>query len=176
MKKSHIIYAMLITSLLLFSCATPKIVYDYDKEANFSTYKTFNFYPDLQLNMNQLDSTRVVKQVENVLLSKGFKKTSNPDVFINIVSEQFETPANKSIAIGLGTGGRNVGVGASGGIPIRSNTFTQVFKVDMVDVPKDVLIWQGTYEGTFRKNITPEGKNEYFKLTFENIFSGYPPE
>ncbi len=175
-KMNHSLVLLVITSLLLFSCATPKVVYDYDKETSFSSYKTFNFYPDIQLDMNQLDSTRVLQQVENALVLKGLKKSSTPDVFVNIVSEQFETPSNNSIGIGLGSGGRNVGVGISGGIPIRSNTLTQLFKVDLIDVAKDALIWQGTFEGKFKKRINPEAKNEYFKITFEKIFSEYPPK
>ncbi len=175
-KMNHSLVLLVITSLLLFSCATPKVVYDYDKETSFSSYKTFNFYPDIQLDMNQLDSTRVLQQVENALVLKGLKKSSTPDVFVNIVSEQFETPSNNSIGIGLGSGGRNVGVGISGGIPIRSNTLTQLFKVDLIDVVKDALIWQGTFEGKFKKRINPEAKNEYFKITFEKIFSEYPPK
>ena len=175
-KMNHPLLLLVLTSLLLFSCATPKVMYDYDKEASFSSYKTFNFYPDIQLDMNQLDSTRILQQVENALVLKGFKKSSTPDVFVNIVSEQFETPSNNSIGIGVGSGGRNLGVGISGGIPIRSNTLTQLFKVDLIDVAKDVLIWQGTYEGKFKKRINPEAKNEYFKIIFEKIFSEYPPK
>ena len=167
---------LVITMLMLFSCVTPKTVYDFDKEANFNSYKTFDFYPNLQLYMNQLDSTRVLQQVENALVLKGFKRSSQPDVFANIVSEQFETPSNSGIGIGLGTGGRNVGVGVSGGIPLRSNTLTQLFKIDLIDVAKDILIWEATYEGKFRKGMNPEAKNEYFKTTFEKIFSGYPPK
>ena len=170
MKKLNILSGFLVTvTLLLCSCSVPKIVYDYDKEAHFNLYKTFAFYPDIMLNMNQLDSTRVIQQVENTLLLKGFKKSSSPDVFINIVSEQFETPRNNSIGIGLGTGGRNVSVGVSGGIPIRSNKLTQIFKVDLIDTSRDVLIWQGIYEGKFSKRISPEAKMEYLKIIFEKI-------
>ena len=74
-------------TILFFSCATPKIMYDFDNKANFSAYKTFNFYPDLQLYMNQLDSSRVIQQVENAMLLKGFKRSSYPDVFVNVGSQ-----------------------------------------------------------------------------------------
>ncbi len=176
MKKiTHIPFVLIVSLLFLFSCAAPKVVYDYDKEANFNTYKTFDFYPEIQLNMSQLDSTRVIRQVENALAAKGFKRSANPDLYVNIHSEQYETPSTNSIGIGLGTGGSNVGVGISGGIPIRSNTLTQYFKVDLVDVANDILIWQGTYEGRFKKRSTPKAKSDYLRLTFEKIFSRYPP-
>ncbi len=172
----YIPFVLAISLVLIFSCATPKVVYDYDKEIDFSLYKTFDFYPNIQLDMNQLDSTRVLQQVESALALRGIKKSSNPDMYVNIQSEQFKTPSNSSIGLGLGTGGGNVGVGVSGGIPLRSNTLTQLFKVDLIDVAKDYLIWQGKYEGRFKKRITPEAKNIYFKTTFEQIFSEYPPQ
>ena len=88
------------------------------------------------------------------------------DVFVNIVSEQFETPSNNSIGIGIGTGGRNAGVGVSGGIPIRPNSMNQLFIVDLIDVTNDVLIWQAKYEGKFNRNLTSEAKNKYFETLF----------
>ena len=177
MKKTNFLLSFLVVSIMFFfSCATPKIMYDYEVTAKFSAYKTFDFYPEIQLYMNQLDSSRVIQQVENAMLLKGFVKSSSPDIYVNVVSEQFETPANSSIGIGIGTGGRNVGVGVSGGIPIRSNSLTQLFKVDLIEVTNDILIWQATYEGKFNQRLTSEAKNEYFKTTFEKIFSGYPPK
>jgi len=176
MKKINCHPLILIVSLfLIFSCTTPKIVYDYDKDAKFDLYKTFAIYPDLQLNMNQLDRDRVLKQLEGAMQKKGFKKSNDPDVYVNIWSELFETPSNSSIGIGLGTGGSNGAVGMSGGIPIRSNSLTQIFKIDLIDVSKDALIWQGTYEGKTKIQLTPEEKNEEFRVTFEKIFSNYPP-
>lgn len=176
MKKIYYQHLILVVNLfLIFSCSAPKIVYDYDKDAKFDLYKTFAIYPDVQLNMNQLDRDRVLKHLESAMLVKGFKKSNDPDVYVNIGSEQFETPSNSSIGIGLGTGGSNGAVGMSGGIPIRSNSLTQIFKVDIIDVRKDALIWQGTYEGKTKMQLTPEEKNEEFRVTFEKIFSKYPP-
>ena len=96
MKKMKFLLSFLMVGMIfIFSCSAPKIMYDYDRAAKFSTYKTFDFYPEIQLYMNQLDSSRVIEQVENVMLLKGFIKSTTPDVYVNIVSEQFETPANK---------------------------------------------------------------------------------
>lgn len=175
MKKINFVLSFLVVCTI-FSCSAPKIIYDYDKEVKFNSFKTFDFYPEIQLYMNQLDSSRVIQHVENTMLLKGFIKSSTPDVYINIVSEQFETPSQSSLGIGVGTSGRNVGVGVSGGIPIRSNSVTQLFKVDLIDVTNDVLIWQANYEGKFNKNATPEAKNEYLRITFEKIFREYPPK
>ncbi len=60
---------LVVSMLFLFSCSTPKIMYDYDKTAKFSSYKTFDFYPEIQLYMNELDSSRIIQQVENAMLN-----------------------------------------------------------------------------------------------------------
>jgi hypothetical protein len=177
MKKLNLLPLFFIACLMfVFSCSSPKILYDYDKEVKFDSYKTYDFYPEMYLYLNQLDSSRIIKHVENIMILKGFIKSSAPDIYVNIASDQFETPVKNSLGIGIGTGGRNIGMGVSGGIPITSKTITQLFKVDLIDVANDVLIWNANYEGRFKIRITPEAKNEYFRMTFEKIFSGYPPK
>jgi hypothetical protein len=173
---NYITIYLLLSFLLIISCSTPKVAFDYDKAVTFSAYKTYNFYPDLQLNMNQLDSSRVIDQVEKIMTLKGFKKSILPDVYVNIVSNLFEDNSNSSIGLGIGGGGRNVGIGIGGGIPLRSNKFIQQFKFDLIDVSKDILIWQGTYEGKVRKGLSPKDKVDYFSETFEKILGQYPPK
>ena len=166
---------IIISTLFFIACATPRMVYDYDKEADFTKYTSFDFYPDLQLYMSPFDSTRVIEQFEQAILIKDIKKASNPDLFVNIVSEQFESPGRNSVGIGIGGSGRNVGVGIGGQIPLESNTITQVFTIEFIDVAKDLLVWQCNYEGRFTKNMTPNEKEAYFKSVFDKVLSGYPP-
>ena len=167
---------IIISTLFFISCGTPRMVYDYDKEADFTKYTSFDYYSDLQLYMSPFDSTRVIAQFEKALLVKGIKRTSNPDLFVNIVSEQFETPGRNSVGIGIGGSGRNVGVGIGGQIPLESNTITQVFTIEFIDVAKDLLVWQCNYEGRFTKNMTPNEKEAYFKSVFDKVLSKYPPK
>ena len=177
MKKNIDVLVFLITSaLLFFSCVTPRIVYDYDKETDFSKYTSFDFYPELQLYMSHFDSTRVVEQFEKAFLIKGIKRESSPEIFVNILSEQFEAPSRNSVGIGVGGTGRNVGVGISGQIPLQSNTLTQVFTVEFIDTSKDLLVWECKYEGRFNVNMASEAKEAYFKEVFEKILSRYPPK
>ena len=166
---------IIIITLFFISCGTPRMVYDYDKEADFTRYTSFDYYPDLQLYMSPFDSTRVIEQFEQALLAKDIKRASNPDLFVNIGSEQFETPSRNSVGIGVGGTGRHVGVGIGGQIPLESNTISQVFTIEFIDASKDQLVWQCNYEGRFTKNMTPNEKEAYFKDVFDKVLSGYPP-
>ncbi|MDH5412722.1 MAG: DUF4136 domain-containing protein [Flavobacteriaceae bacterium] len=176
MKTRNLLSTLIIIGVLIFiSCGTPRMVYDFDKEADFTRYTSFDFYPDLQIFMSPFDSTRVIEQFEKALLIKGVKRTSKPDLYVNIVSEQFETPIRNSVGIGVGGTGRNVGVGIGGQIPLESNTITQVFTIEFIDVAKDLLVWQCTYQGRFTKNMAPNEKEAYFKGVFDKVLSEYPP-
>lgn len=169
------ISAIALLTLLSVSCGAPRIAYDYDREADFSQYKTFDFHPDMQLYMNQLDSSRVVQEAAETLRTRGLSLSDSPDLYLNIFSEQYETPGNSSVGIGVGGTGRNVGVGISGGIPLQANTLTQHFRIDLIDTRTNHLVWQSTYEGRFRMNLSPEAKTAYFKDVFMRIFEGWPP-
>lgn len=176
MKTRYQLSALIIISVLIFiSCGTPRLVYDFDKEADFTGYTSFDYYPDLQLFMSPFDSIRVIDQFEQALLVKGVKRTSKPDLYVNIVSEQFETPGRNSVGIGVGGTGRHVGVGIGGQIPLESNTISLVLSIEFIDVAKNLLVWQCNYEGRFTKNMTPKEKEAYFKSVFDKVLSGYPP-
>lgn len=177
MKKNIDVLVFLIAcALFLFSCGAPRMVYDYDKEADFSKYTSFDFYPDIELYMSPFDSARVVEQFEKALSVKGIKRASDPGISVNILSEQFETPSRNNVGIGVGGTGRNVGVGISGQIPLQSNTLTQVFTIEFIDTSKDLLVWQCVYEGRFNLNMAPENKEAYYRQVFEKILRGYPPK
>jgi len=177
MKKNiDVLVFIIVSALFFFSCSAPRMVYDYDKEVDFSKYRTFDFYPELQLYMSPFDSIRVVEQFEKAFLIKGIKRASNPEIFVNILSENFETPSRNSVGIGVGGTGRNVGVGISGQIPLQSNTLTQVFTIEFIDTSEDLLIWECKYEGRFNLNMAPETKEAYYRQVFEKILRGYPPK
>lgn len=162
--------------VLFLSCNAPRIVYDYDKEIDFTQYKTFDYYPDMQLNLSELDSARIVRQVDNILTAKGFTQSQTPDVYINIISEQYKTSSNSNVGLGVGGTGHNIGFGISGGIPLQSNGISLYLTVDMIDANKNMQIWQSVYEGSYRMNMSPDRKNAYFNDVFTRIFNGYPPE
>ena len=73
-------YLKLLVVLLIVSCATPRVAYDFDKKANFDTYKTYNFYPQIETGLNNLDNKRLFRQVDSILQSKGFKKAATPEL------------------------------------------------------------------------------------------------
>ena len=76
----------------------------------------------------------------------------------------------------MGSGGGNVGVGVSGGIPIGGKVVDQQLTVDFIDVVKDELVWQAVAEGEMKDRATPEQKEAYYFSVIQKILKKFPPE
>ncbi|RNL95077.1 DUF4136 domain-containing protein [Sinomicrobium pectinilyticum] len=162
-----------LLALLFGACATAKI--DYDRNADFSAYKTFDFYPDMNSGLNQLDEKRIMARTEAFLKGKGMVRSNTPDMYVNIFTRQYETPYNSSVGIGIGSGGRGGGFGISGGIPIRSNSMTQEITFDFIDAQRDELFWQGVLEAKMGNNTSPEMREQAYRKVVEKVLGKYPP-
>jgi hypothetical protein len=161
--------------IFFLGCATPKIVYDYDNQADFNQYKTFQFYDDVLLNINEIEANRILTQLEKSMIEKGFGLSDDPAIFVDVKLNQFEAPRN-SVGIGFGNYGRHSGINIGGQIPINSNTLTKQFTVDFVDAKTDRLIWQGFYEGNFQTNIKISEKEQLLAEAFQKLLRKYPPK
>ena len=145
---------------ILFSCNAIQVNYDYDKEVDFSNYTTYNYYPDLQTGLSELDTKRLLDAVDAEMEAKGIQLTEEPDFFINIESNSFEKPRNNSVGVGLGGGGGNVGGGVSVGIPVGRPNMERRIRFDFVDNEKDMLFWQAVSQSPFKENVSPEVRDE----------------
>jgi hypothetical protein len=65
---------------------------DYDKKANFASYKTYAYNKSSidKLEISDLDKKRILYAIDDALPSKGFSKSDNPDVLISIFTKERE--------------------------------------------------------------------------------------
>ncbi|NRB58361.1 MAG: DUF4136 domain-containing protein [Winogradskyella sp.] len=165
-----------IVFLICFSCG-PLINYDYEKTTNFSKYKTYNYFDDMNTGLSQLDTKRIVRAIDDKLATMGLSRSENPDFYIDIQSEEIQNRSNSNIGVGAGGTGGNVGGGVSIGFPIGGNQNTRQIKIDFVDKQQnEKLFWQAVSESTYRQNASPEKREEAFVKLVEKIFSQYPPK
>lgn len=162
-------------SILLYSCGSA-VVTDFDSTTDFTPYNTYNYYPEIQSGLNQLDDRRIMKAVDSVMSSKGWQKSESPQVYVNFFASEFITESSSSIGFGVGSGGGNVGVGVSGGIPVGGNEVNQRFTLDLIDVEKDNLLWQGELDNRFKERATPEQRQAYYFGVITKILKKYPPK
>lgn len=169
------IISLLLLASVLYSCGTT-VNYDYEKETNFTFYKTYNYFSDIDSGLSELDDKRIIKATDSILSLRGFIKSEEPQFLINFFSKEGAIRPKNTIGVGFGSGGRNVGVGVSGGIPIGGNVIEQQVTLDFVDTEKDELIWHAVSNGEIKEKATPEYKDQYYYKLLSKILKKYPPK
>lgn len=162
--------------LFLVSCSSSKIDYDYDRFLDFNKFKSYNYYPELDSGMNELDDKRLMNQLDSVLQSKGFIKKDNPDLFVNFRATRFEGASPFSVNLGFGSIGRSGGVGVSGGTPVGGASLFEVLFFDIVEANLNELIWQARSEKRIPRETTPLKREHYFLSVVSDVFRKFPPE
>ena len=170
--------AYLLLILLVFtSCESVRVVVDYDKSAQFTTYKTFGFLKEGidRAEINDLDKRRILRSIEAVLIEKGFTKSETPDILVNFFTkERQEININNNNFGGWGYGwGWGPFMGAQMNISTSTSIQGTLF-IDLIDTTKKELIWQGVGKGTLAAKV--EQKDEKIQNFVTSILSEYPPQ
>lgn len=166
--------SFLILSLFLISCGATVAV-DYDQQADFTKYTSYNYFPTIESGLNELDNKRIIQITDSLLQQEGFVKSEMPDLFVNFYARESLSNSKNTIGIGIGGGGGNVGVGVSGGIPIGGKVVNQQLTMDFIDVEKDDLVWQAVADGEMKERSKPQEKEAYYLSVIQKILSKYPP-
>ena len=168
--------AFFVLVLFLTSCGAVHVNYDYDKETDFSNYTTYNYYPDRDTGLSELDAKRLFKAIDSTLLAKGLLLSEEPEFYINILSDAYRNPTGNNVGVGVGGTGGNIGGGVSIGLPIGRSGMERQIQFDFVDSQKDVLFWQAISESTYRDNASPNDREAILGQVVEKVFAKYPPK
>lgn len=165
---------LLFALLLLTSCGA-FVDYDYDKDVNFSEYKTYNYFSDMKTGLNPLDQNRLINAIDAKMKTLGFTKSETPSFNIDIQTAEVTNQQNSNVGVGIGGTGRSTGGGISVGIPIGGNRPAREIKIEFVDDSKKGVFWEAI---TIQSNLgtTPQKREESFVKLVERIFSKYPPK
>ncbi len=176
------------------SCVSVKVASDYDKSTNFNEFKTYAFYKKgiEKADISDLDKRRILKALEKELAAKGFIKSENPDVLVNIFTKS-SNKVNVRNTNNFGWGGWGPwglwgpwGFGAWGwgawgpwGAGADDYQITQSVQgtlfIDLIDAKKRELAWQGVGTGSFRPAQNVEKKEERLNDFVSEIMASYPP-
>lgn len=172
----------LLTATLLFtvlsSCSSVRVAADYDKQADFNSYKTFAFYKTGidKAEISDLDKRRILRAIETEMLAKGFSKSESPDMLVSI----FTKSSAKVNVYNNGWGPYGYGWGWSpwywgGGFygnSVSTSTEGTLF-IDLIDASKKELVWQGVGTGYLTQNV--DKKDARITEFVNKIFEEYPP-
>ncbi|HKJ06439.1 MAG TPA: DUF4136 domain-containing protein [Flavobacteriaceae bacterium] len=164
----------LVLLFLVASCSSVRVTSDYDTNTNFTEYKTFAFYKKGidKAEISDLDKRRILKAVEAEMLAKGFTKSENPDLLVNIFtkSRQKVDVYNDHYYYGW----RPWYYGPNFGTHISKYTEGTLF-VDLIDASKKEMVWQGIGSGALTRTSNVAKKEERIKEFVNEIMQAYPP-
>ena len=177
----------LLTGLIipLQSCTSITVQSDYDESVDFSQYKTFGWSahtesekkPRRHQKKGAVDSRykalmdkRLKTDVEEVLMNRGFSKTS-PEQADLLLSFQFGLKQTTE-RIGFRSGGRGRGGGGisrSMKIPVTEDNIV----LEMIDRETNQLVWRGWAEGEL-EDISKESK--ILTDSVQKFLADFPPQ
>ena len=169
---------------LITSCSSVNVSSDYDKEVDFSNYKTYAFYKKGidKVEISDLDKRRILRAIEANLEAKGFTKSEDPDLLVSIFTksrEKIDVYNNNYYGwypyyYGYGYGGFGPGFGF-GYTNVSKSTEGTLF-IDLIDARKKELTWQGTGIGILSSSKNIDKKEERIKEFVSKIMTQYPPQ
>lgn len=172
--------ASLVLVFLITSCSSIKVVSDYETTTDFSQYKTFAFYKKGidKAELSDLDKRRILKAVEAELIARGFTKSENPDLLVNIFTKSRTkvdvTNNNMNMGVGAGYYGWYPWYyGPNYGTTISEYTEGTLF-LDLIDANKKELAWQGIGTGGLTTSGNVEKKEARIKDFVAQIMAQYP--
>lgn len=190
MKSLKKFYLPTLALIMLTSCVSVRVVTDYDRDTDFTEYKSYAFYKTGidQAEISDLDKKRILKAIETELGSRGFVKSESPDLLVSIFTKEKERVDvfNNNFGWGWGWGwgypywggywGGYWGPGWGGywGPNVSSRTEGALY-IDLIDARNKELVWQGRGQGSLTNFHNIEKKEERIKEFVSEILARYPP-
>lgn len=166
--------------IFLYSCSTIHVTADYDKDVDFTTYKTFsllNWRTDNSRLVNDFDKERLEKAVVNEMTARGYEYQQTGgslavSIFV-ILEDKTDYTSYTDYYGGYGYYyGRPWGYGP-GRTTVSQYNYTQgtlIFNV--FDAKQKKLIWQGTAVGEVDDN--PQNREKGIPEAVGEVFMRYP--
>ncbi len=177
-----------VVTLVVAAVLAPVVVlaqktsYDYEKSADFASFKTYAHKDGTPVGQELIDA-RIVAAIDAQLAAKGLTKAeSNPDLFV-VYHMAFDKQKDIStFSSGYGGGYGPYGWGWGGGWA-GGTTTTQVrdiligtLVIDLADAKKGQLAWRGIGVKEVNTQAKPEKRDKSINDAVKKIFKNYPPK
>lgn len=171
MKAIKISSLSIILLLLVSACSSIKVTTDYEKQTDFSKYKTFAFYKKGidKAPISDIDKRRILSAISTEMEAKGMAKSKTPDVLVSIFTKARE----------------RVDIYENNWHPyyyrpyhrqqITKHTEGTLF-IDIIEREEKKLVWQGIGSGFLTKSQKPEKRSANIQKFVQEILANYPPE
>lgn len=176
-------FAFLLTAVLFYSCSSVTVVTDYDKEADFGKYKTFNIKVPQNIDgsidpekVNKRNVEHIVNNIKEQMTAKGYVESTSPDLWISFYVKVDTKQQVRATNYGF-YGGSPYYYGPYYGYGMGTTDIDVVeYKegsliIDLVDAKENKLVWQGVGKKTIQDNKIDHGDD--IRKTVGQIFYRY---
>ena len=181
---------VLLTLALLLAgagfAAAQDVRYDFDKDKDFSKYKTYKWVPIKGADLpDDLTQKKITSAIDAELATKGLTKTDsdNADLYIGyqtaIGQEKEFTSFNTGWGYGPGWGGGWYGYGGMATTTTYGSTSTVYvgqLDVSLYDPAAKQLVWRGVASKTLDPKAKPEKKEKNIGKAVAKLLKNYPPK
>lgn len=177
---------ILLVTFFASACSSLRVSYDYDKLADFSSFKTYaHSEENRRLPISDLDRNRVIAAVDAEMTAKGFTRSDNPDILVDmyVKKEQRMTATANTMNTGMGMGGmmgpgpwRHGWGGGFSTTQINYNKYVEgTLFINMVALGSNQVVWQGRATKTLDERASATKRTKQIGSSVKAIFTKYPP-
>src|ERR1022692_3230175 len=167
-----------LTALMCLGVAAfaQDVQFDYDRSANFSAYKTYNWIDYRRVDVgDQLLDQDIKRAVDAQLAGKGLRRVeSGGDLLVGY--QAGVSPEKEFDSIGAGGWGGPFGWGNWGNTRVTTSTVdVGKLTIGLFDPASNQLVWRGAASKTL--NISKKADKNYRTLekVMAKLFRNYPP-
>ncbi len=180
--KLTLIFALFLT-IAFSGNLIAQVKSDYDKNADFTKYKTYSFLgwqKESDQQLNEFDKKRIYDAFKSEFSTRGMEYVeTGGDVsitFFIVVNEKTSTTAYTNYTGGYGYSGRwgwGMGPGAYATTTYSESDYNEgTFVIDMYDNSSKSLVWQGIL--TKVVNEKPEKRGKTIPKSVKRLMKKYP--
>jgi hypothetical protein len=175
---------VLLLSVFFVGCASSTIRSDYDRDADFSRYSTYNFYKDAgpeDTNYQSLFSKYMVEAISLEMDKRGYTKSDEPDLLVNfnaVLQEKTQvrttSAPRSSVYYGYRRGYYSSWPSYHYATETHVSQYTEgTFNIDLVDARKQQLVWEAVGTGRVTQKKL-ENLEQEVKEGVPQFFASFP--
>jgi hypothetical protein len=176
------LFAFQLVFLLAGTAAAQDVRYNFDKEANFSTFRTYKWVVIKGAHqLADLPDRQVKAAVDAELAKKGLTRSESEtaDLYIGyqlgIDKEKQYTSFDTGWGYGPGWGGGWYGGGGGMSTGQTSTIYVGQLALDMYASSPQTLVWRGAASKTLNPKAKPEKQQKNLAKAVTKLLKNYPP-
>jgi hypothetical protein len=165
-------FIVLMAAMLVGCASSITTSVDYDRAADFSKYRTYNWLESGSRIGNPLAEKRLTSAIEQQLAAKGLTKSNRPDLLVAMHARLSKETQFTTTGFGYGPGRWRGGIATTQREEIPVGTLM----VDLVDATAKELVWRGTASMQLDTKASAEKKDKETQEVVSKMFADDPPK